>query len=431
MIHAPGGFVIRSDSFVSTQSSILFRGKAHSAAKRFRTGTHRSKTPEETLEIASPYFGQAGITRLADVTGLDRIGIPTILSFRPNGKTLSVSAGKGISVAAASASAAMEAIEIYQAEYYLLPCIRASWREMSQRSAIISPDKLPLAKNSLFSLDWPYHWCMGWDIVAQREVATPRNIVNMDRMDQRVGELGAFQVNSNGLASGNNFLEALTSGLFEVIERDAVASTLLPWQQGLTAPPHVNTDSITDPMLRDLLDRIAAARTEILLLDCRIDTDIPVFVAVLRDLDDPHSGIYRGSGAHLDPVVAASRAITEAVQGRAVYIAGSRDDLFKQGHLRLRQTDQLAVVTNLARGGATIDWPSDETEATDSFEGDVQVILDKLKAAGLDSVIVHDLTGPDCPVSVLRVVVPGAEGYNSDWYAPGPRAKAWLKRFQQ
>jgi hypothetical protein len=49
---------------------------------------------------------------------------------------------------------------------------------------------------------------------------------------------------------------------------------------------------------------------------------------------------------------------------------------------------------------------------------------------GLSSVIVHDLTGPDCPVSVLKVLVPGAEGLlHNDWYAPGTRAKAWLERF--
>lgn len=409
---------------------IDFRGRSFFSPKLFRTGTHRSRTPEETLAIASPYFEVAGITRLADVTGLDRIGIPTILALRPNGKTLSVSAGKGVTVPAATASAAMEAIEINQAEYFILPGVRATWREMAERCAIIPADLLPLTRNSLFSRDWPYHWCQGWDIVAQREVATPRSIVNMNRVDRKVAELGAFQVNSNGLASGNDFLEALTSGLLEVVERDAVTSTFLPWQKGLTAPPQIRTDSLADPMLRDLLDRIAAARAEILLFDCRIDTGIPVFVAVLRDLDDARSGLYRGAGAHLDPVVAASRAITEAVQSRAVYIAGSRDDLFKQGHVRLRQTDPLVVAANLVRGAPRIDWPFGDTEATDSFEGDIGVILGKLANVGLSSVIVHDLTGPDCPVSVLKVVVPGAEGVHTDWYTPGPRARAWMKRFE-
>lgn len=409
---------------------IHHRGQAFSAPKRFRTGTHRSRTPEETLKIASTYYDRAGITRLADITGLDRIGIPTILSVRPNGKTLSVGAGKGISVPAAMASAAMESIELHQAEYFILPSVRASWNEMAKSASIIPIELLPFSRNSLFSRDWPYHWSMGWDIANQCETATPRYVVNMDKSTANRTELGAFQVTSNGLASGNNFLEALASGLLEVIERDAVALTQIPWQAGKTAPAQIRTETIADPLLRDLLDRIAAARAEILLFDCRIDTEIPVFIAVLRDLDNPEIGLYRGGGAHLDPVVAASRAITEAVQSRAVYIAGSRDDLFKQGHFHLRQTDPLAVIANLTRDAPLIDWPFEDTEATDSFEGDIGVILGKLRAVGLSSVIVHDLTGPVCPVSVLKIVVPGAEGViHSEWYAPGPRARACMERF--
>ena len=411
----------------SADPPVLFRGQSYSSPKLFRTGTHRTRTPEQTLAVASSFFHQAGMTRLADITGLDCIGIPTILALRPNGKSLSVSAGKGVSVAAAKTSAAMEAIELNQAEYFLLPSVRASWREMAERSCVIPAELLPLSRNSLFSLDWSYRWCMGWDIVAQREVATPQYIVNMDRANGQIRELGAFQINSNGLASGNNFLEALTSSLLEVIERDAVTLTRLPWEQGRGAPPLVRNDSITDPLLRELLDRIKAARADILLFDCRVDTQVPVFVAVLRDLEDPNIGLYRGGGAHLDPVVAASRAITEAVQSRAVYIAGSRDDLFKQGHFRLRNLDPQLVIDNLTRNSSTIDWPFDGSEATDSFEGDVRVILGKLAKVGLSSVIVHDLTGPDCPVTVLKTVIPGIEGYYNDWYAPGPRAREWMR----
>ena len=46
-----------------------------------------------------------GITRLADVTGLDNIGIPVFQAIRPNARSLSVSQGKGVSLEAAQASA--------------------------------------------------------------------------------------------------------------------------------------------------------------------------------------------------------------------------------------------------------------------------------------------------------------------------------------
>ncbi len=59
-------------------------------------GTHRTRAPEETLAWLKPKWQDMGITRLADITGLDRIGLPVYMSVRPNAKTLSVSQGKGI-----------------------------------------------------------------------------------------------------------------------------------------------------------------------------------------------------------------------------------------------------------------------------------------------------------------------------------------------
>jgi len=37
----------------------------------FREGTHRIRLPEETLSIVMPHMAAMGITRIADVTGLD------------------------------------------------------------------------------------------------------------------------------------------------------------------------------------------------------------------------------------------------------------------------------------------------------------------------------------------------------------------------
>jgi ribosomal protein S12 methylthiotransferase accessory factor len=36
---------------------------------------NRSRAPEETLAVVTPAFRAAGITRVANVTGLDRIGL--------------------------------------------------------------------------------------------------------------------------------------------------------------------------------------------------------------------------------------------------------------------------------------------------------------------------------------------------------------------
>jgi YcaO-like protein with predicted kinase domain len=85
-------------------------------AKTYMRGTHRLIPPAETLARLKPLLPQMGITRLANVTGLDTIGIPVVMSVRPCSRSLSVSQGKGLDLDSAKASAAMESIEGYHAE---------------------------------------------------------------------------------------------------------------------------------------------------------------------------------------------------------------------------------------------------------------------------------------------------------------------------
>src|SRR5437764_448852 len=62
--------------------------------KRFRRGTHRVADPRETLARVRPYMARMGLTRLGNITGLDRIGIPVAIAVRPNSRSVSVSQGK-------------------------------------------------------------------------------------------------------------------------------------------------------------------------------------------------------------------------------------------------------------------------------------------------------------------------------------------------
>jgi ribosomal protein S12 methylthiotransferase accessory factor YcaO len=56
--------------------------------KGFASGTHRLVAPEVTLERIAPHLLRFGITRCADITGLDRIGIPVYVAVRPQGRVL-------------------------------------------------------------------------------------------------------------------------------------------------------------------------------------------------------------------------------------------------------------------------------------------------------------------------------------------------------
>ena len=55
---------------------------------------------------------QAGMSRLADLTGLDTVGIPVYSAIRPFGRSLSSAQGKGVTTDLAMLSALGETVEV-------------------------------------------------------------------------------------------------------------------------------------------------------------------------------------------------------------------------------------------------------------------------------------------------------------------------------
>ena len=86
--------------------------------KAYKNETQRTTSPEETLARVEKALPAAGITRVADITNLDRIGIPVFSSIRPTAGrgAISVYNGKGATPTEARVSAMMEGIERFSAE---------------------------------------------------------------------------------------------------------------------------------------------------------------------------------------------------------------------------------------------------------------------------------------------------------------------------
>lgn len=84
--------------------------------KGYTSGTHRTRSPATTFADYARLMPALGITRVANVTGLDHIGLPVYTAIRPTSRSLAVSQGKGLDAAAAKASALMESIEAWHAE---------------------------------------------------------------------------------------------------------------------------------------------------------------------------------------------------------------------------------------------------------------------------------------------------------------------------
>lgn len=390
-------------------------------SKGLRADAQRAVTPEQTLQRVRGRFESIGLTRLANITGLDCLGIPVVLSVRPQAGYLSVDGGKGFTLHAAMASAAMECFERHAGENTPLARFTASYADLDDH-ARIPIAQLPLSRKSLFSPELPEQWVMADDLSGGAAVAVPTVMVALERFRHPRSSVLPFSFSSNGLNSGNTKAEALIGALYEVIERDASTCSKVAWEAGARRR-RVDLSTASSPDVATLVDAARAVGVEVVVIDCTVDTAVPTFVAYLCDVGNPTIGLYHGYGTHLDPQVAVIRAICEAAQGRLVYIAGSRDDTFGH-HRRFRATFDEAN-SELLACPETVDLQQFRDASGDTFEADGRTLLARLRGIGIHRVLAVDMTHPDIGVDVFRVVVPGLEGYMLQDFTPGPRAQAW------
>ncbi len=400
-------------------------GTSQSQPKRYVHGTHRARAPEETLRDYAPLMPRMGITRLANVTGLDVIGLPVFLAVRPNSRSGSVSQGKGFDLPAARASALMESIEIWHAEWIDRPLKFDSYLSLRKSVRALNPAELPLASGRSFRPSAPLLWVEGFELMSGTPIWVPYAAVTQNSV--HLSPDAPFVPSSNGLASGNHPLEATLHGLCEVIERDAVAL----WSATDDATL-LDQSTIDDPLAQSLLARLDAAGVDVAIWDVTSDVGVPAYACSIFDKPGHRSlGVYGGYGCHLSPDIALIRALTEACQSRLTLIAGSRDDVLPSEFAAVHDKDGLAEFReDLATCPAT-DRFSRPSLATDTFEGDIAVLLDRLRGVGLDRVIAVDLSKPDLGIPVVKVLVPGLETSartEHEQCEPGARLRAVLER---
>ena len=191
--------------------------------KAYHLGTHRTRTPDDTFRQVQPLLKKMGISRFANITGLDRVGIPTYTAFRPQSKSISVSQGKGSSLAAAKISAIMESVETYHAEQLSHPLRYGSINALKDSIPLVDTALLARAGQQTLSSETPIFWIEGQDLIQQQSCWLPLEIVSTDYTLPAHNGCGYFAANSNGLASGNTFNEACNHAITEVVERDAEA----------------------------------------------------------------------------------------------------------------------------------------------------------------------------------------------------------------
>ena len=395
--------------------------------KQYRLGTHRVVPPHVTLDRVQPHLSAMGITRVANITGLDRTGFPVVTVCRPNARSLSVSQGKGLDRDSARVSGIMESVETYHGEHIHAPLRYGSVSELEHRIPLADVASLPRSQAGRFSPDCSMFWIEGLNLLDQRPLWLPLETVSVDYTLPLPPGNGCFAASSNGLASGNTRLEAISHGINEVVERDAMTLWKLrnAAQRGRQM---IDPDSVDDPDCRAALARFADAGIAISIWDVSSDVGIAAFCCLAHGDSEDDADPEFGAGCHPAREVALLRALTEAAQARTTFIAGSRDDLgaalYRNGARRERRAYCLGLVSGHAPSG---DFRRTPTFASDAIADDVSWTLERLQAIGIGQIVVVDLTRAEFSLPVVRVVVPGLEGpfgHEQGDFVPGPRARA-------
>jgi ribosomal protein S12 methylthiotransferase accessory factor len=378
----------------------------------------RCRSADDTWGLIQPYLTDYGITRVAHLTHLDHIGIPVHMAMKPSGRTLSSGSGKGITELGSTLSAVMEAIEQTYWEDAAPPIRVATQVELAAGTEpFVDAATVPLMRDHIMSPTLPLRWMRYWDIVVGEHVWAPAETAYLP-FPHEPSMISGVLSSSNGLASGTHVLEAMLSGLMEVIERDGITLGYLTED---SRPIELGTGA--GAPWAPLVDLLRCAGLDLVVYkSSTADVDIPTYRALIEDPGGRGVGSFVGYGTSLDPDVAIVRAITEAAQGRCVVVAGARDDIFQM---------QRRAGTRLARRlppqrTQSLQPHLDVDLSTGSILGDLETAVGHLRRAGFERVLVHRYTGAHDPVEVVRVLVPGLEGYKFDYYSPGPRARAHL-----
>jgi ribosomal protein S12 methylthiotransferase accessory factor len=359
-------------------------------------GTLRARAPEHTWQTIERHLPAYGVTRLADLTGLDCIGLPVWTAVRPASRTLSTSQGKGATHLLAKLSAAMEAIELWHTEQPLPITARGPAAEVTPDCPVTElPLTAPHPARTLTRMNWD--WTPATGLLTGQEALIPADLIRR-RTQRPPWSSDLLRATSTGLACGNTRDEALLHALLEVVERDVLhRDGQLSGRRRTLIAPH----TVQDPYGRQVIDRITAAGMglEIALVDGPYE--LPVCLAYLWSED--HPAVFAGAGCHTVPQIALTRALTEAAQSRLAAIAGTRDDL---------PSDPAGHGTPPFRPATTrlTPWPAAAAPFTTTGTGlaeQTRNIAQRIARVTGHEPLAVDLSRPAGPVHAVQTVCPG------------------------
>lgn len=384
----------------------------------------RCRPPADTWARARALMPRLGITRVTDVTRVDRLGLPVFVSVRPRGLALCVHAGKGMDPFDARVGAVMEAIEFAAAEpsrtawkrrTLTLRALGDDWDDRISAMDLAPRMGPPPAQDRLVDA------VLCEDISGGRSEWLPDELVFVPS-GERHGDL-LFGWSTNGLASGNSLDEATLHALFEVLERDTLAMNS-PRDASLLLPH--------EEMPEPFASLAAKWRRLGVALAVRFvpnEFGLACFRAVLHEGEGATVDLAGGFGLHIDPHIALARAVCEAAQSRLSHIHGGRDDITRfydrRGDAPQLRGDarESEVYKEAFDATRCIRWHAlpAGSGVDASLRGVLDTILQRLAVLGFGRVLRHrfdlDLNG----LHVVKVIVPRCQEIDVPWRRLGQR----------
>jgi ribosomal protein S12 methylthiotransferase accessory factor len=421
-------------------------------------GSPRTVSAQHTLGIATSICRRIGVTRLADITHMDKLNIPNYSAVLPGTEDyIWVYSGKGHTKLHAQVSALMESIERYSS----LPSssqrglVQGSYDRLSKEHNVLHPEEIVEPFNYQYKDYMTMDFLPGFDMVSEESILVPAALA-LFRYSPKPPAVNPFAFyHTNGLASGNVLEEAICHSLCEVVERDAVSlaqlrASSIPFHfiqsirnallsRGYPVTPiptelfkddasifsDVDISDIEFEPLKMIVRKFEKAGIPLIIKDISSDIGIPTFnVSSVEWLTHDYGYLVEGHGSHPDSRIALLRAITEVSQTRAANIQGARDDLRKIKYGQDNSDDKRACqFIDSKRKSKFSDIKSNLNE---DILDDIKFLLKCLSRVGLTKVIIVDLTIAEIGIPVVRAIVPGLETFKFTKSVMGRRAKAYL-----
>ncbi len=367
----------------------------------------RAAEPDSVLPAARTAAQAAGVSRIADITRLDRLGLPVWQAVRPMSRALSVHQGKGRTAIEAQLGAMLEAVESDCAERFVGDGPSVAFDRLPAADRAASPKmftyggRMPLAA--------PARWSGMDELVRGGVLWVPEESLSLDLAAYKGTD---YEQTSSGLASGVDREDAACAALRELVERDA----MIEWRcAGIMAAVDaiIDIDTIGYRWWHAWRRRFAAQAIAIRLYHLPSVIDMPTVVCELNDLSRPGVA-YRathGSGCHADPEIALFRAVAEAIQSRATFIAGARDDLGADAFAAPNAGEAVVAFALPAPDGGKA-W-----RAQPSRHAGLDPLVGALADAGFGKVGIREIGRP-AGLSVVRAIVPGLGSLSRRRIAP-------------